>query len=152
MVHAVLFNPKAFDSVNLIKILEQTGGNYEGIMVKKLWNCMESFPDGRIYKSFVRKDELDGKNVIDCGDDLERFIYVNKYGLTNQDEDMEYENLVQKVQDGEMTFVEFIEAQEELNEEWKEWLAEYKLEPTEANANAFLSYHDNLAMGCQSLG
>lgn len=152
MVHAVLFNPKAFEEENLQKILVQTKGTYEGTMLNAIWNCMESFSDGSIYKSFVQKDGFDKSKIIDCGDDIEKFIYINNYGIIQNKENMEYDELVQKVQDGEITMVQFVEAQEDLVEDWQEFLKDNDLKPTEENAGRFLEYREALAMDCQILG
>lgn len=58
-----------------------------------------------------------------------------------------YEELVQLQQSGEITLVEFIEAQTELAEEWKEWIDTRPI--SEESAKAFLSWHDELVMNRQ---
>ena len=60
-----------------------------------------------------------------------------------------YEELVQLQQSGEITLVEFIEAQPELAEEWKEWIDTRPI--SEESAKAFLSWHDEYAMNHQQI-
>lgn len=60
-----------------------------------------------------------------------------------------YEELVQLQQDGDITLVEFIEAQPELAEEWKEWIDTRPI--SEESANAFLVWHDAQVMNNQNL-
>lgn len=60
-----------------------------------------------------------------------------------------YEELVQLQQDGDITLVEFIEAQPELAEEWKEWIDTRPI--SEESANAFLAWHDAQVMNNQNL-
>lgn len=152
MVHAVCFNKKCFDIDVFERILAKTGGQDAGYLVNTLQNCIESFPDGKIYRSFQnRNDWITDKGIIDCGDDIEKFVYVNQYGKKGKDDGMnEYDNLVQQLQDGEISTVEFIERQEELSEEWKEWLEDNSFIKNEETATAFLNFRDNMAMHCQN--
>ena len=90
MVHAVCFNKKCFDIDVFERILAKTGGQDAGYLVNTLQNCIESFPDGKIYRSFQnRNDWITDKGIIDCGDDIEKFIYVNQYGKKGKDDDMD---------------------------------------------------------------
>ena len=150
MVHAICYNKKCFDAEVFERILLKTNGNDAGCLVNSIQNCIESFPDGNIYRSFQSKDNS-GKDIIDCGDDIEKFIYVNMYGGKTKEEDMNgYDRLVQLLQDGEIGAVEFIERQPELAEEWGEWLEEHSLKENESTAMSFLEYRDNMAMNCQN--
>ena len=149
MVHAICFNKKCFDTDVLGRILAKTNGNDGGYLVNTIQNCIESFPDGNIYRSFQNKENL-RKDIIDCGDDIEKFIYVNLCGIKTKEEDMNgYDNLVQLLQDGKIGAVEFIERQPELEEEWLEWRDEHSLKENESTAMSFLEYRDNMAMNCQ---
>lgn len=153
MIHAICFNRKAFERETFSKILAQTKGKDAGSLTSTVWNCIESFPDGNIYKSFVTEQEMNEKEIVNCQDDIEKFIYVNQYGINKEEEeDMEsYENLVQALQQGEINAVEFISKQPEMEEEWNEWLEWKKLEKSEATAIAFMGYKDDMAMNCQNL-
>lgn len=153
MIHAVCFNRKAFERDTFSKILSQTGGMDAGNLTNTVWNCIESFPDGNIYKSFVTEQEMKDKGIINCQDDIEKFIYVNQYGTNKkEEEDMDtYENLVQALQEGKINAVEFISQQPEMAEEWSEWLGWRKLEKSEATAIAFMGYKDDMMMNCQNI-
>lgn len=58
-----------------------------------------------------------------------------------------YEELVQLQQNGKITLVEFVEAQPELTEEWKEWLDTRPI--SDESARAFLAWHEEDAMSHQ---
>lgn len=58
-----------------------------------------------------------------------------------------YEELVQLQQEGKITLVEFIEAQQELADEWKEWIDTRPI--SEESAGAFLAWHEEYAMNHQ---
>ena len=121
MIHAICFNRKAFERETFSKILAQTKGKDAGSLTSTVWNCIESFPDGNIYKSFVTEQEMNEKDIVNCQDDIEKFIYVNQYGINKEEE------------------------------EWNEWLEWKKLEKSEATAIAFMGYKDDMAMNCQNL-
>lgn len=48
-----------------------------------------------------------------------------------------YEELVQLQQDGEITLLQFVEAQEDLSEDWKKWVQSHPRD--NESANAFLN-------------
>lgn len=151
MVHAVCFNKKCFDTEVFERILVKTNGNDAGYLINTLQNCIESFPDGNIYRSFHnRKDWINDKDIIDCGNDIDKFIYVNQYGTGINNNENDHDNLVQLMQNGKIGAVEFIGRQPELEEEWLEWLEEHSLKVNEKTALDFLDYRENMAMNSQS--
>ncbi len=64
----------------------------------------------------------------------------------------DYDELVQDVQDGEITQVDFINLQPELAEEYHAWLKENALAENGQSADAFMTYRDNMAMNTQIIG
>lgn len=58
-----------------------------------------------------------------------------------------YEELVQLQQDGKITLVEFVEAQPELADAWKEWIDTLLI--SDESARAFLAWHEEYAMNHQ---
>ena len=61
-----------------------------------------------------------------------------------------YEELVQLQQEGKITlveFVEFVEAQSELTDEWKEWIDTRPI--SDESARVFLAWHEEYAMNHQ---
>lgn len=58
-----------------------------------------------------------------------------------------YEELVQLQQEGKITLVEFVEAQSELTDEWKEWIDTRPI--SDESARAFLAWHEEYAMNHQ---
>ena len=61
-----------------------------------------------------------------------------------------YEELVQLQQDGEITLVEFIEAQPDITEEWNKWIDTRPI--NKDSARAFLAQLDESVMDCQNMG
>ena len=77
MIRAVCFNKKSFSPHVLKRICEETKGIMGGCLIDPaLVNCIESFPDGNIYLSYVSSNIP--KNVYNCKDDINRFIQANK--------------------------------------------------------------------------
>lgn len=66
---------------------------------------------------------------------------------TEELQNKSYEELVQLQQKGDITLVEFIEAQTELAEEWKEWIDTRPI--SEESARAFLAQLDERVMDGQ---
>jgi hypothetical protein len=58
-----------------------------------------------------------------------------------------YEELVQLQQEGKITLVEFVEAQTELSDKWKEWIDTRPI--SDESARAFLAWHEEYAMSHQ---
>lgn len=58
-----------------------------------------------------------------------------------------YEELVQLQQDGKITLVEFVEAQPELTDAWKEWIDTRPI--SDESARTFLAWHEEYAMNHQ---
>lgn len=66
------------------------------------------------------------------------------------DQNLTYEELVQLQQEGKITLVQFIEAQEDLADAWAKWKAEKGT--SEESADAFLTwYEDEVVMKEQEL-
>jgi hypothetical protein len=149
MVHAVCFNKKYMTGEKYTRVIEEIGANDGGTLIGSMdiFNCLESFPSGDIYRSLIWKENLDTE-IIDCGEDIEKFIYVNKYGI-NKKEDMEYEDLIQLHQEGKIGTLEFVERQEDLTDMWLEWLKENNREKNELSANEFMQYIDEYMMSHQ---
>lgn len=152
MIHAVLFNPSAFDKEGLEEIIRRTGGHYEGAITTSVYNCLESFPDGSLYKSFTSPD-ADSDGLVNCHNDTELFIRVNLKGESEDDRDSEpgYDDYVMQLQDGDITYREFIREQEDIEEEYEEWKQQNHIEDSEESAKHFLRYRDNFCMITQSL-
>ena len=76
MIRAVCFNRKSFDPKNIERICLQTGCQYRGVLTDTaMTNCIESFPDGSIYLSYIRQV---GKHICNCRNDLSKFIQLNR--------------------------------------------------------------------------
>lgn len=58
-----------------------------------------------------------------------------------------YEELVQLQQEGKITLVEFVEAQTELADKWKEWINTRPI--SDESARAFLAWHEEYVMNHQ---
>lgn len=58
-----------------------------------------------------------------------------------------YEELVQLQQEGKITLVEFVEAQPELADKWKEWIDTRPI--NDESTGAFLAWHEEYAMNHQ---
>ena len=69
------------------------------------------------------------------------YLHYNQIIMTAKElQNKSYEELVQLQQEGKITLVNFIEAQPDLNEAWKEWI---KIRPiSEESANAFLAKYE----------
>ena len=77
MIRAVCFNKKSFAAHVIKRICAETKGVMGGCLTDPaLVNCIESFPDGTIYLSYVGNNMP--KNVYNCKDDINRFIQANK--------------------------------------------------------------------------
>lgn len=77
MIRAVCFNKKSFAAHVIKRICAETKGVMGGCLTDPaLVNCIESFPDGNIYLSYVGSNMP--KNVYNCKDDINRFIQANK--------------------------------------------------------------------------
>ena len=63
--------------------------------------------------------------------------------------ELEYEELIQLVQDGEITMIEFVEANDELYPDWEEWLEDNNLEKTNGAARAYIEMKDKEAEECE---
>ena len=110
MVRAICYNVKALTDEGFRELLGRMGAEDGGTLTfERQANCVESFPDGTLCRSFADREDGVPKTVIDCGDDIERFVHVNRTGIWNYPE---YDALVQMVQDREMSMVEFVEAQD----------------------------------------
>lgn len=80
MIRAVCFNKNVFRWDMLNKVILRIGGIWSGNLVREgPVNCIESFSDGRVYYSYCNRQEVGKGTVTDCGEDLEKFIYVNSY-------------------------------------------------------------------------
>ncbi len=66
---------------------------------------------------------------------------------TEELQNKSYEELVQLQQEGKITLVEFVEAQSELTDEWKEWIDTRPI--NDESARAFLAWHEEYAMNHQ---
>lgn len=66
---------------------------------------------------------------------------------TEELQNKSYEELVQLQQNGKITLVEFVEAQPELTEEWKEWIDTRPI--NDESAGAFLVWYEEYAMNHQ---
>ena len=82
MVNAVCFNLNVFNTEVLNRILRETGARMRGRLGDEAQvNCLQSFADGTMFYAFCWKDEIQRDKIIDCGKDIEQFIYVNsEYG------------------------------------------------------------------------
>lgn len=80
MVRAVCFNRKAFSAKVLKHICMQVGCQFQGFLTDAaVVNCVESFPDGSIFLSYVGRVD---KKTINCHSDIKRFITINTlYGV-----------------------------------------------------------------------
>lgn len=67
---------------------------------------------------------------------------------TEELQNKSYEELVQLQQEGKITLVEFVEAQSELTDEWKEWIDTRPI--SDESARAFLAWHEEYAMNHQN--
>lgn len=77
MVRAVCFNRKAFDSKVLNQICAQIGCNFLGYLTdSSAVNCLESFPDGSVFLSYVGQIN---KQIINCHSDIDKFITINTH-------------------------------------------------------------------------
>ena len=136
MIRAICYNVKALTDEGFRELLGRMGAEDGGTLTfERQANCVESFPDGTLCRSFADRTAGLPKTVIDCDDDMERFVRVNRTGIWNYPE---YDGLVQMVQDGEMSMVEFLEAQEDMSGDFHEWLKRERKERTEENAGLFL--------------
>lgn len=137
MVRAVCFNKKAFTDEGFIGLLNQLKAEDGGTLTfTRPVNCVESFPNGTLCRSYAESDMLGTlSTAINCGEDIELFVYVNSYGTRNKPD---YEDLVRMYQDGEMSIVDFIEAQEDLANEYHEYLAQSKRDRGEKSAGDYL--------------
>lgn len=66
---------------------------------------------------------------------------------TEELQNKSYEELVQLQQEGKITLVEFVEAQSELTDEWKEWIDTRPI--SDESARVFLAWHEEYAMNHQ---
>lgn len=64
---------------------------------------------------------------------------------------MEYEELIQLVQEGKISTLEFVERQEDLQDLWDEWRKNNGREKDDRSARDFLSYMDDYVMSHQDL-
>lgn len=77
MIRAMCFNKLAFSLKEIERICRETGGTFGGCLGEaERVNCIESFPNGDIYLTHAANH----KNVVNCHNDIEKFIYVNRYG------------------------------------------------------------------------
>ena len=87
MIRAVCFNRDVFRRDILDKIVRRTKGMMTGNLITEgPVNCIESFPDGSLCYSFTTPGELAGRQVTDCGCDIERFMDVNSYAYGEEKE------------------------------------------------------------------
>jgi hypothetical protein len=121
------------------------------VITSSVFNCLESFPDGGIYKSFVNPNVItDG--LTNCQNDIERFIRVNtEDGEDEIKEGITYDDLVLELQEGTMSYREFISRQPDLEDEYQQWLSDNRLDDSEEASQHFFQYHDNFTMMSQSL-
>lgn len=142
MVRAIIFGQKAISEEGFARMLRETGAEDGGTICFTLpVNCVESFPNGTLCRSHVdRKGRVFPNAAIDCGEDMERFLYVNSYGRR---EKPSYEDLVQMLQDGEMSIVDFVEAQEDLIGDYHEWLRSKGRDRSELSAGEFLDAEED---------
>lgn len=90
MVNAVCFNNHVFAPDVLDRILKETNGKLIGCLGNDSQvNCIESFADGTICYSFCWEAKRKQKDVIDCHNDVEKFIYVNRFNPTKQEKENE---------------------------------------------------------------
>lgn len=83
MIRAVCFNLDVFKPDVLQRIVEETGGEWMGyIGDSSQVNCIESFPDGALFYSYCWPDQR--ARMMDCNNDIQKFIYVNSYGKSNE--------------------------------------------------------------------
>ena len=62
-----------------------------------------------------------------------------------------YEMLIQKVQSGRLSFLEFVLSQEDIAEEFKSFCRKNNVDKTEDMAKTFLSYKEQQMMDAQNL-
>lgn len=79
MVRAVCFNRKALNLNVLNRICAQLGCEFQGYLTDaSMVNCIESFPDGTVYLSYVHHVN---NRMVNCQADVQKFITVNNvYG------------------------------------------------------------------------
>jgi len=141
MVRAVCFNKKAFTDEGFLDLLNRLEAEDGGTLAfTRPVNCVESFPNGTLCRSHTERDWPGLYSaVINCDDNIEKFIYVNSYGTRSKPS---YEELVRKYQDGEISIVDFVEAQEDLVNEYHEYLALGKREREDESASDYLDHKE----------
>ncbi len=145
MIHAICLNKHCLEPDTYARILESISGIDGGVM-GEVSNGIASFPNGYVYKCYIPPALAARADVYNCHDDIEKFIEVNSFGIINKlkQNNMEtslkeksYEELVQLQQDKEITLLQFVEAQEDLSEDWKNWLQSHPRD--DESASAFLN-------------
>ena len=137
MIRAICFNKRALTDEGFMELLDRMGAEDGGTITFTFPpNCVESFPDGTLCRSNADREYMKvSRTIVYCGDDQEKFIYVNSYGPGAKPS---YDDLVQMLQDGEISMVDFIEAQEDLSGDYHKWLRSRGLDRTQENAGQFL--------------
>lgn len=137
MIRAICFNKMALAEEGfkelLIRLKARDGGT-----ITFTANCVESFPDGTLYRSYYEHNQtMEMLHVTNCGDDLEKFVYVNTCG--NKEKEPSFDELVQMVQDGEINMIEFVEMQKGLKEDFHDYMMRNKMDRTAETVEMFLS-------------
>lgn len=135
MVRARCFDRQALTEEGFRNLLDRLAAKDGGtVTFDNEPNCVESFPDGTLCRCHYMPFWA-SKAVIVCGEDQERFIYVN---LSGKGGCPPYDELVQLAQDGEISMVDLLEMQEDTVGEYHRWLRERRMERTQANALAYM--------------
>lgn len=81
MIRAVCFDKNSMKADTIERICTETMGRLGGFLTDpSMVNCIESFPDGRIYFSYIGKRIP--KTVYNCHNDVNLFIQANSgFGL-----------------------------------------------------------------------
>ena len=147
MIRAICFNKESVSEEGYQKLLETLKCEDDGLItVTKETNCVESFADGRLCRSYRREDEHSKPNrfIRNCGQDLELFIKLNR---EESGEEPDHDGLVQAVQDGEIDMREFVEQQEDASRDYHDWLYRYNADASVESVEMFLEeYEENLTV------
>lgn len=84
MIRAVCFDKNSMKADTIERICTETMGRLGGFLTDpSMVNCIESFPDGRIYFSYIGKRVP--KTVYNCHNDVNLFIQANSgFGLISR--------------------------------------------------------------------